>query len=200
MKGGAGEGGVIGLSPPSLSPLLHELPKGVGMNNPFAMPDVAGGVKDFWDYMRVDRPHRWPALGLAIVLPIVLLYFFLRSINPAEPPHRTIIYVQSWRADRSDFDVRHDWLIRAREANDRNEKRRNAYGSFARSIGQEFDATRANQEFTDARAQIDKALADLAYAKAHHLPLPALPHSAPPSAAAPHAAPAPATPAPAQRH
>ncbi len=153
--------------------------------NPFAMPDVAGGVKDFWDYMRADRPHRWPALGLAITIPAIILYFIIRSVNPAEVPHRTIIYVQSWRADRSEFDVRHDWLMRAREANDRNEKRRHAYGAFARSIGQEFDAARANQEFADARAQIDKALADLAYARAHHLPLPSLPHAAPEDAAAP---------------
>lgn len=148
---------------------------------------VTAGVnpfRDFWDYVRADRPHRWPALGLAIAIPLVVIYFIARSVNSIDEPKRTIIYVQSWRADRSEFDVRRDWLLRARTANDANERRRNAYGSMARAIGQDFDKNRADDEFAQARAQIDKALADLDYARANGLPLPDLPRSPDPAAAA----------------
>lgn len=164
---------------------------------------VTAGVnpfRDFWDYLRQDRPHRWPALGLAIAVPLVILYFIARSVNSIDEPKRTIIYVESWRADRSDFDVRRAWLQRARVANDANEQRRAAYGSMANAIGQSFDKTAADREFAEARAQIDKALADLDHAERNGLPLPPLPRREEPPAAAAAAAPtaAPAAP-PAKR-
>ena len=141
----------------------------------FTMPDIGGGFRDLWDYMRADRPHRWPALGLAFTVPVIVLYFFARSINPYEPPKRQIIYVESWPASRSDFDVRRDWLIRARQANDRNQRRREAYGAFARSLGQPYDEALARREFDEARATIDQAMRDLEEARAAGRPLPPLP-------------------------
>ena len=117
--------------------------------------DIAGGWRDLWEYLKVDRPHRWPAMGLALTVPLIVMYFIARSLNPVEAPKREIIYVQSWRADRSDYDIRRDWLDRARQANERNRRRRDAYGSFARQLGQEYDAGRAQDEF-------DAALADIA--------------------------------------
>lgn len=145
----------------------------------FAMPDIGGGVRDLWDYMCADRPHRWPALGLAITIPVVVFYFIGRSLYQEEAPKREIIYVESWPADRSEFDVRHDWLIRAREANDRNERRRNAYGAMAEALGQDYDAAGAHNEFEDARATIDQALRDLEEARAAGRPLPPLPSAEP---------------------
>lgn len=148
---------------------------------------VTAGVnpfRDFWDYVRQDRPHRWPALGLALAIPLVILYFIARSVNSLDEPKRTIIYVESWRADRSEFDIRRAWLQRAREANDANEKRRAAYGGMARAIGQDFDKDQADREFAEARAQIDKAMADLDYAERNGLPLPPLPRAGDPAPAA----------------
>ncbi|MEQ1725428.1 MAG: hypothetical protein ABL882_05840 [Sphingopyxis sp.] len=154
----------------------------------FAMPDIGGGFRDLWDYMRTDRPHRWTALGLAITIPLVVFYFILRSVYHQDAPKRSILYVQSWPADRSEFDVRHDWLVRAREANDRNERRRDAYGSFARALGQDYDKGAAHDEFDEARATIDQALRDLEEARAAGRPIPPLPRAqpeAPPAPAAP---------------
>jgi hypothetical protein len=135
-------------------------------------PAIAGvnPLRDFWEYIRADRPHRWPAMGLAVVIPALIFYFILRGANPVEEHKRQIIYVQSWAADRSDFDIRRDWLLRARAANDRNQRRREAYGSFAKSIGQDFDKQAADAEFDEARAQIDQAMAALDHAEANHLP------------------------------
>lgn len=146
-------------------------------------PDISGGVKDFWDYIRVDRPHRWPALGLAVTIPMIVFYFMARSVQP-EPPKRAIIYVQSWPSDRSEFAIRRDWLNRALAANDRNERVRANYGEMAKVLGQDFDAAKAANEFDSARATIRQALADLDEAEAKGLPLPALPRAAAEGAAA----------------
>ncbi len=151
------------------------------------MPDIGGGIQDFWAYMRADRPHRWPALGLSVTMAALILYFIARSLAP-EPPARTIIYVQSWPADRSDFAVRRDWLNRALEANDRNQQRRNNYGAVAKMIGQEFDQAAADREFEEARATIRRALAELDAAEAAGRPLPPLPRSAPQPPPTPRAA------------
>jgi hypothetical protein len=143
----------------------------------YTPPDIAGGLQDFWNYIRVDRPHRWPALGLAITVPLLVFYFMARSVEP-EPPKRQIIYVQSWPADRSEFTVRREWLNRALAANDHNERVRANYGEMAKVLGQDFDAAKAASEFDAARATIRKALADLDAAEAAGLPLPPLPRAA----------------------
>lgn len=165
----------------------------------YTPPDISGGLKDFWDYIRVDRPHRWPALGLAITVPAVVLYFMIRG-TAIEPEKRSIIYFESWTADRSEFDVRRDWLNRALAANDLNQRRRNNYGEVAKVIGQTYDSRRADAEFDAARATIRRAITDLDEAEAKGLPLPPLPQAAagespPPPRAQPEPATAPPAPA-----
>lgn len=117
--------------------------------------DVTGGLRDFWDYIREDRPHRWPALGLAITVPAVILFYIADALTPPAQPTRQIIYFESWTADRSEYDIRRAWLQRAREANMRNRERREAFGAFGEAIGQTYDQQRAAREF-------DAALADVA--------------------------------------
>jgi hypothetical protein len=117
--------------------------------------DIGSSLTDFWDYIRADRPHRWTSLGLAITIPAVMLYFMADALRPAAPTGPQIVYVQSWPADRSDYDIRRDWLARARAANQANQQRRTMMGNFAEAIGQDFDAQRAQAEF-------DHALADIA--------------------------------------
>ncbi len=48
--------------------------------------------------------HRWPLLGLSMVLTSLIIWaFHLDSRTP--PKEREIIYVESWMADRKDSDV-----------------------------------------------------------------------------------------------
>ena len=156
----------------------------------YTPPDIGGGIRDFWNYIRVDRPHRWPALGLSIVIPLLVFYFMARSVEPP-PEKRSIIYFQSWRADRSEFDVRRDWLNRALAANEQNRQRRRNYGAVAQVVGQPYDEVGAMREFDTARATIEQALRDLDAAQAAGRPLPPLPRSQEGAAGA---APAPAQP------
>jgi hypothetical protein len=120
----------------------------------FKPANIQGGIRDFWDYIREDRPHRWPAWGLAITIPAVILFYIADALKPPEAPSRQVIYVESWPADRSDYDIRRDWLQRARQANEQNQMRRNAAGAFGEAIGQDFDRARADREFADAFADI----------------------------------------------
>lgn len=155
--------------------------------------DIIGGFRDFWDYVRTDRPHRWPAMGLSIAIPLLIFYFIARAVAAEQPEVRRIIYFQNWTLDRSDYDVRRDWLHRAREANRLNQRRREAYGAFARALDQPFDKAAADKEFADAFAAIDQAEAELDRAQRLGLPVPPLkrrpPEPSSPVAGAPPAPP-----------
>jgi hypothetical protein len=120
----------------------------------FKPANIAGGFRDFWDYIREDRPHRWPAWGLAITVPGVIFFFMTDALKPPPRQGPDIVYVQLWPADRDQYDIRRDWLQRAREANQRNQARRNAFGAFGEAIGQDFDRNRADREFELAFADI----------------------------------------------
>ena len=146
--------------------------------------DVVGGFRDFWDYIRTDRPHRWPAMGLSIAIPLVIFYVIARSVAAQLPEERRITDFQNWTLSRSDFDVRRDWLHRARDANALNQRRRDAYGSIARALDQPFDKTAADKEFADAYAAIDQAEAELDRAQKLGLPVPPLKRRPPEAAAA----------------
>jgi hypothetical protein len=157
----------------------------------YTPPDIAGGLKDFWIYIRQEKPHKWASLGLALTIVGVIFYFIVKALEPKpEPP--SIIFVESWPIDRSDFDVRRDWLKRGIEENEQNRRRRHAYGELGNAIGQStYDKAAADAEFDRARALMEQALADLDAAEAAGQPLPPLPKRAMPQTASP-ASPAPA--------
>lgn len=152
--------------------------------------DVAGGMRDFIHYVRADRPHRWPLLGLSITIAGLVMWGIFRQEAPrAEGPR--VVYFDSWRADRSEFDVRRDWLNRALVDNENNRKRRAAYGAVGRAIGQSYDQQAADTEFDDARREIERLIAenDAAQARGDAAPPPlprrAADNATPTAAAAP---------------
>jgi len=49
-----------------------------------------------------DRPrHQWVALGLALLVPLVIGVTFMFDMRNAQTVAPKVIYVESWRADRS---------------------------------------------------------------------------------------------------
>src|SRR3546814_16470907 len=86
--------------------------------------DVGGGVSDFWDYIRQPRPHRWTSWGVAVVLALVVFWGFGKYLIPYEKPKPQIIYFENWKADRSEAEVRADWIARAKETTRENARRR----------------------------------------------------------------------------
>jgi hypothetical protein len=107
--------------------------------------DVAGGASDFWSYIREPRPHRWALWGLALTIASLTLWGFSEKLIRYDPPRASIVYIESWRADRSDAEVRADWVARAKETTRRNAERRLAYQKLADSMGIEYDAAEADK-------------------------------------------------------
>jgi hypothetical protein len=130
------------------------------------MPDVTGGFADLWNYVKIDRPHRIPAMGVAIVLPIVIFYLFAYAMQPEPDTRARIVYIENWSADRNEQDIRREWLERAKATNARHARNREAYKRLADSMGVEYDSTEADRDSaaTDAidpeamaKAQLDAA-------------------------------------------
>jgi hypothetical protein len=107
--------------------------------------DVGGGIADFWAYIREPRPHRWASWGVAIVLPLVIFYGFSEQLIPYEKPKVRIVYFENWTANRSDDQVRADWVARAKETTRANAKRRAEFQRLADMMGVEYDSTEADQ-------------------------------------------------------
>ncbi|HKT75557.1 MAG TPA: hypothetical protein VJQ78_02420 [Sphingobium sp.] len=61
---------------------------------------------DLWSYLRQNRPHKWPLLGLSVAITWVIIWVFVVDANTNTMPTRNkIIYVESWDANRSDAAV-----------------------------------------------------------------------------------------------
>lgn len=168
----------------------------------FSNWDIAGGASDFWSYIREPRPHRWALAGLACAVTGVIFWVFSEKLVRYDPPKSSIVYFESWGADRSDEEVRADWVERAKETTRRNAERRRNYQAVAKALGIEYDASEADKLTRetlgeDAAAEIGKRpepkKSTLAERAARVAPPPSVPPSAAPSpaAAAPLASPTP---------
>ena len=107
--------------------------------------DVTGGASDFWTYIREPRPHRWALAGLAFAIAGIILWGFSEKLIRYDAPKSSIVYFESWGADRSDADVRADWIARAKATTRRNAERRLAYQKLADSMGIEYDSAEADK-------------------------------------------------------
>lgn len=107
--------------------------------------DVTGGLSDFWDYIRAPRPHRWASWGLAVALPLVIFYGFSKYLIPYEEPKAEIIYFENWTTNRSDAEVRGDWIARAQATTRANAERRAEFQRLADGLGVDYDSAEADK-------------------------------------------------------
>jgi hypothetical protein len=107
--------------------------------------NVAGGASDFWAYIRQPRPHRWAFWGLACTITGLVFWGFSEKLIRYDPPKAAIVYFESWGADRSEAEVRADWVARAKETTRRNAERRRNYQAMAKALGIEYDSTEADK-------------------------------------------------------
>ena len=123
------------------------------------MPDVTGGFADLWNYVKIDRPHRIPAMGVSIVLPIVILYLFGYAMSEEADTSAKIVYIENWTVDRNEEDIRREWLERAKATNARHARNREAYKRLADSLGVEYDSTEADRDSAATEAMDPEAMA-----------------------------------------
>ena len=65
----------------------------------------AGAWADLRFYLGRRQPHQWGFAGLAVAIVIVTIWAFWHDSQFEKPYHRDIVYVQQWRADRSDAQI-----------------------------------------------------------------------------------------------
>ncbi len=121
--------------------------------------DVGGGLSDFWAYIREPRPHRWASWGVAIVLPIVVLYGFSEHLIRTEEPKVEIIYFENWSANRSDAEIRAEWVARAKETTRANAEKRAEYQRLADMMGVEYDSAEADKVTRETLGEAEAAAA-----------------------------------------
>src|SRR3546814_8595810 len=102
-------------------------------------------VSYFWDYIRQPRPHRLTSCGVAVVLSLVVFWGFGKYLLPYEKPKPQIIYFENWKADRSEAEVRADWIARAKETTRENARRRAEYQKLADMMGVPYDSSKADE-------------------------------------------------------
>lgn len=121
--------------------------------------DVGGGLSDFWAYVREPRPHRWASWGLAIVLPLVVFYGFSEHLIRTEEPKVEIIYFENWSANRSDAEIRAEWVARAKETTRANAAKRAEYQRLADMMGVEYDSAEADKVTRETLGEAEAAAA-----------------------------------------
>jgi hypothetical protein len=52
------------------------------------------------------RPHHWVAAGLAIAMPVAIIFLFVLDGRTNILPGPQLIYVESWPANRSDEEIK----------------------------------------------------------------------------------------------
>ncbi len=79
--------------------------------------------RDMRSYVVTRRPHQLGFMGLALALTYVMVVGVIQESKiPPKPYHRDIIYVQQWRADRTDAEIiaqqKIDGVEQTRQANE----------------------------------------------------------------------------------
>lgn len=65
----------------------------------------AGALADLRYFFGRRQPHQWGFMALAVTVTAVTIWAFWHDSQFKPAYHRDIIYVQQWRADRSDADI-----------------------------------------------------------------------------------------------
>ncbi|NOW44779.1 hypothetical protein FHW96_000925 [Novosphingobium sp. SG751A] len=131
-----------------------------------------GAVSDFVSVWRSSGRHRWRFVLAAFVASGSVLSLIIREEHRAPPRLPSITYINSWRADRSDEEIKASNLAfqkikedRAREQAEAEEETKKLYRTLGRISGMDVDKIErdaAAQRAAEAKA----AAAEAEHAKA----------------------------------
>lgn len=131
-----------------------------------------GAVSDFVSVWRSSGRNRWRFVLAALVASGSVLSLIIREEHRAPPRLPSITYINSWRADRSDEEIKASNLAfqkikedRAREQAEAEEETKKLYRTLGRISGMDVDKIErdaAAQRATEAKA----AAAEVEHAKA----------------------------------
>lgn len=132
--------------------------------------DVGGAVGDFIKVFRETGPNRWRFAVLAAIPPVAIFTVFMHEEAHGKPPRPEIIYISSWRADRSLAEIERTNIenqrlkdrIAALEAK-RAEDEQRMYMALGRASGFDVDAMKkqADADRAAQEAKVREAYAEL---------------------------------------
>lgn len=70
-------------------------------NKMFQHSSPRGALSDLREVLRMRHGYQWGFMGAALVVTVLILLGLAKDAYFEKPYEREIIYVQSWRADRS---------------------------------------------------------------------------------------------------
>lgn len=93
-------------------------------------------LADLASFFRARGRHQLIAMALALICPaIILAVFYADGQTNLAPPRRTLIYAESWRADRSDAEIVAQQKIDAKIKADYAAEKRRSYQRLEKSLG-----------------------------------------------------------------
>lgn len=97
-------------------------------------------VQDTLSFFTRRERHSWVALIMAIAIPtVVITVFAIDSEQGIEPTLPTVIYVESWPADRTDEEIIERQRVRALAENERRALSRQRFQELADASGVDYD-------------------------------------------------------------
>ena len=125
--------------------------------------NAAGGIADFWSEWKKPTPHRWPILGVSLLMTGLVLGWLTQETYYYPPQQPEVTYITTFADGRTDEEIRlsnieNQKLKDEREADyqRRLELRRDLYKAVGAASGLDVDAMEAEieaQEAAEAEAE-----------------------------------------------
>ena len=92
-------------------------------------------VADLKAFARQRSGIQWIAALLAVLMPIVIVYGFVRDAKTNIAPGEQIIFVNSWSANRTDAEIKVDQIKHQREQEAQKAERQRQFKELERKFG-----------------------------------------------------------------
>jgi hypothetical protein len=79
--------------------------------------------------------YQWVSFGAALVMPVALIWLFFLDSASIERPAATVVFVDSWSAQRSDDEIKAAQQVRQREREAQDQARREAWKKLGDRTG-----------------------------------------------------------------
>ena len=94
-------------------------------------------IADLRAFFSERRPHQLVAAALAIAMPVIIVIGFIVDARTNIAPGEQLIYVESWRADRSDEEIKADQQRRQAEREAAQAERQRQFKQLEKQLGME---------------------------------------------------------------
>ena len=92
-------------------------------------------IADLKAFARERSRVQWIAATLAVLMPVVIIYGFIRDAKTNIAPGEQIIYAQSWSATRTDAEIKADQAKHQKEQEAQKAERQRQFKELERRLG-----------------------------------------------------------------